>query len=171
MHHYPMEECVSSKKRNETSTPYREGPGDHISTKTPPSLPHQHPSVQFVSAAKRIPHVGTTIVHPFLKGAKGGPFYHLLLRHPCILGIPKQRGTKSELAASPLPSRGPKRGRKCYVTPAFSGIPKQRGTKSELAASPLPFRGPKRGQKCCVTPAFSGVPYKGGQNQNWLPHP
>ena len=27
---------------------------------------------------------------------------------------------------------GPKRGRKCYVTPAFSGIPKQRGTKSEV---------------------------------------
>ena len=25
---------------------------------------------------------------------------------------------------------GPKRGRKCYVTPAFSGFPKQRGTKS-----------------------------------------
>ena len=31
------------------------------------------------------------------------------------------KGTKSEVAASPLPSRGPKRGRKCYVTPAFSG--------------------------------------------------
>ena len=26
---------------------------------------------------------------------------------------------------------GPKRGRKCYVTPAFSGVPKRRGTKSE----------------------------------------
>ena len=30
---------------------------------------------------------------------------------------------------------GPKRGRKCYVTPAFSGIPKQRGTKSEVKTS------------------------------------
>ena len=27
---------------------------------------------------------------------------------------------------------GPKRGRKCCVTPAFSGVPKQRGTKSEV---------------------------------------
>ena len=27
---------------------------------------------------------------------------------------------------------GPKKRRKCYVTPAFSGIPKQRGTKSEV---------------------------------------
>ena len=30
---------------------------------------------------------------------------------------------------------GPKRGRKCYVTPAFSGVPKQRGTKSEVKTS------------------------------------
>ena len=31
---------------------------------------------------------------------------------------------------SPLPSRGHKRGRNCYVTPAFSGVPKakRRGT-------------------------------------------
>ena len=47
-----------------------------------------------------------------------------MLHHPCILGDPgdpQHRGTKSEVAASPLPSRGPKRGRKCYVTPAFLG--------------------------------------------------
>ena len=75
-------------------------------------------------------------------------------------------------AASTLPSWGPKRGRKCYITPAFSGVPKQRGTKSELAASPLPSRGPKRGRKCYVTPAFSRIPKRGGgQNQNWQPHP
>ena len=30
---------------------------------------------------------------------------------------------------------GPKRGRKCYITPAFSGVPKQRGTKSEVKTS------------------------------------
>ena len=90
--------------------------------------------------------------------------------------------------ASPLPSRGSKRGRKCYVTPAFSGAqkraemlrhpcilgaqkraemlrhpftlgdPQQRGTKSEVATSPLPSRGPKRGRKCYATLAFSGVP-------------
>ena len=30
---------------------------------------------------------------------------------------------------------GPKRGRKCYITPAFSGGPQQRGTKSELKTS------------------------------------
>ena len=42
-----------------------------------------------------------------------------VLRHPCILGGPRQRETKSELAASAMPSRGPKSGRKCYVTIAF----------------------------------------------------
>ena len=46
-----------------------------------------------------------------------------MLHHPCILGYPQQKGKNSEVAASPLPCREPKRGRKCYVTPPFSGIP------------------------------------------------
>ena len=46
-----------------------------------------------------------------------------MLHTPAFSGIPKQRGTKSEFATSPLPSGGPTSGRKCYVTPAFSGIP------------------------------------------------
>ena len=44
-------------------------------------------------------------------------------------GIPKQKGTKSEVATSPLRSRGARRGRRCCVTPPFSGA----GTKSEVA--------------------------------------
>ena len=63
-----------------------------------------------------------------------------------IKSAPQQRGTKSEVAASPVPPPGPQKGRKCYVTPAFSGIPKQRGTKSEVATSPLPlFHEKKKG--------------------------
>ena len=87
-----------------------------------------------------------------------------MLCHPCILGGPQRqaRGTESELATSLLPSRGPKRGRKCYATPAFPGVPKQRGIKSELASSPLPSWGPKGGRNCYVTPAFSGVPKQRG---------
>ena len=46
-----------------------------------------------------------------------------MLDHPCILGDPQLRGTKLKVAAPPLPSRGPKRGRKCYITLAFLGIP------------------------------------------------
>ena len=61
-----------------------------------------------------------------------------------------------------MPSRGSKRGRKGYVTHAFSGVPRQTGTKSQLDASPLPSRGPKRGRKCYATHAFSGVPKQMG---------
>ena len=51
---------------------------------------------------------------------------------PAFLGAHKwaevlrnpNKGTKSELVASPLPSRGPTSGQKCYVTPTFSGVPK-----------------------------------------------
>ena len=82
------------------------------------------------------------------------------LPHPCLLGDPKegsnamsplhsrgsptpsagskiksgplQRGTKSKVAASLLPSWGPKGGRKCYVTLAFSGIPNaKRGEQNQ----------------------------------------
>ena len=91
-------------------------------------------------------------------GALGGGAKRKCYVNPAFSGIPKKRGTKSEVAASPLPSRGPKNGRKCYANLAFSGIPKKKGTKSEVAASPLPSRGLRRGPKCYVTPAFSGVP-------------
>ena len=106
-----------------------------------------------------------------------------MLHHPYILGDPQRqargaknekrsptKAAKSQVATSPLHSEGPKRGRKCYVTPAFSGIPNtkrgeqkmtsgpvQMRTKSEGATSPRPFEGPKRGRKCYVTPAFSGI--------------
>ena len=79
------------------------------------------------------------------------------------LGIPKQRGTKSELATPPLRSWGPRRGQKCCVTPGSSGIPKQRGTRSALAATPLSSRGRIRGQKCYVSRVFSGKPKQRGK--------
>ena len=46
-------------------------------------------------------------------------------RHPCMLGGPQRqaRGAKSEVAISPLPSRGAKRGLKSFATPACSGVP------------------------------------------------
>ena len=48
-----------------------------------------------------------------------------VLHQPCKLGEPQQRGTKSEVATSPLPSRGHKTGRNCYITPALLGIPRE----------------------------------------------
>ena len=41
---------------------------------------------------------------------------------------PVKERTNEELVALSLPSHGPKRGRKCYVTRAFSGIPQRKGT-------------------------------------------
>ena len=97
-----------------------------------------------------------------------------------------QRGTKSELAAFALPSQGPKSGRKCYVTLAFSGVP-NKGDKIRSGYLTPTFSGfPKRGDKIksgYLTPAFSGAhkwaellrnpcivrdPQQRGQNQEWL---
>ena len=59
-----------------------------------------------------------------------------------------------------MPSRGPKRGRNLYLTPAFSGVPntKRADKIQEFATSSVPSPGPKTGKNCYVTPAFSGVP-------------
>ena len=100
------------------------------------------------------------------------------------------------MAASPLPSWGPKRSQKCYVTPAFSGIGNaKRGEQNQKWS-------PTKGSKIrsgCLTPTFLGaqkraemlrhpcilgdpqrqargaksevVPNKGEHNRKWLPHP
>ena len=103
-----------------------------------------------------------------------------LPRKPRILGgsPTPSAGTKSEVAASPLPSRGPKRGWSCYAYRHCKGSPTKgkkseaatsplpsrgspkpnAGQESELGTSPLPSRGPKRGWACYATPAFSRVP-------------
>ena len=95
-----------------------------------------------------------------------------LLRNPSVLGVPNQKGTKSELVASPLASRGPKRGRNCYATLHSRGSPTpSAATKSREATSPLPPPGPKRGWKCYVTLHSWGSPNEWGQNQKWLSHP
>ena len=55
-------------------------------------------------------------------------------RQPCILGDPQIKGGKIRSGYLTLPSRGPSRGRKCYITPAFSGSPRPSAeTKSEVA--------------------------------------
>ena len=93
-----------------------------------------------------------------------------MLCHPFILVDPKPRGTKSDVATSPLPSWGHKRGCKCYGTSASSGI-NNKGEQNEKWLPHPCLLGPKRGPKCHVIPAFSGIPNKGEQNQTWLPHP
>ena len=72
-----------------------------------------------------------------------------MLRNPYILGgLQRQaRGAKSEVAASPLPSRGPKRARKCYVAPVFSGVPNAKRREQNQKGLPHPclLGGPKEG--------------------------
>ena len=78
--------------------------------------------------------------HPCLLG---GPKGAEMLRHSYILGDPQTKGGKIRSEApSPLPSRGPTSGWKCYVTPAFPGIPKTMGVKIRSGHH---------------TPAFSGA--------------
>ena len=103
-----------------------------------------------------------------------------MLRHPCILGDPQQRGTKSEVDASPLPSRRSKRGRRCYATPIFSGVPNAERGEQNQKWLPQPcirgrpqtrgqnHKGPRRGDKTkCgyITPAFLGFPVAGRHEQ------
>ena len=98
-----------------------------------------------------------------------------LLPLPCVLGGPQVGGiatsplhswgsaeeaTKSKVATSPLPSRGPTGGRNCYLTLAFLGV-SGRGDKIKsgyitLAVSVVPRRGVKI-TSGYITPAFSGT--------------
>ena len=132
-----------------------------------------------------------------------------ILRQPCnFKGSPtprggrkirsclQQTGKQTEVVASPLPSRGPIRGRKCYVTPALWGFPNAKRGDENRKGSPTKENRIGSG---CLTPTFSGaqkraeilrhpcilgaaqrqgrrgkrevVPNIGEQNRKWMPHP
>ena len=78
------------------------------------------------------------------------------------------------MATSPLPSWGPKRGRDCYVTPAFSGIPNtKQGEKIKSGYLTPAFLGAQKGAGLLRNPCILGDPQHQaqGENQKWLPHP
>ena len=89
-----------------------------------------------------------------------------VLHHPCIPGDPQQRGINSEMAASPLPSRGPNRGRKCSVTPAFSGVPNIGEQNQKWLPHPYLLGGPKEGGSAMSPLRSRGSPTKGDGNKN-----
>ena len=78
--------------------------------------------------------------------------------NPCVLGA--KEWTKSEVATSPLPSRGPKGGQNCYVTLASLGSPRK-GNKIRISDLTPAFSGmPRKGHEIrsgCITHAFSGA--------------
>ena len=77
---------------------------------------------------------------------------------------PQLEGTKSEVAASPLPSRGPTSGRNCYITLAFSGVPKQRDKIKSGYLTPA-FSGAHKWAELLRNPSFSGVPKQGDNSR------
>ena len=110
------------------------------------------------------------------------------LPHPCLLGGPKEGGIatysrgsptlsvgrKSEVVTSPLPSRGPKRGRNCYITPAFTGVPNaKRGEKIRSGHLTPAFSRAQKRAELLRGPCILGGPKRQaqGENQKWLPHP
>ena len=107
------------------------------------------------------------------------------LPHPCLLGGPKEggiatlplhsqgsptKGTRSQVATSPLLSPGPKRGRNCYVAPAFSRVP-NKGDKIRSGCITPAFSGAQKRAELLRNPCILGGPRQTGQNQKWLPHP
>ena len=94
-----------------------------------------------------------------------------LLHHPYILGGPQQRGTKSEVAASNLPSQGPKWGRNGTAPLRSRGSPtKENKEKIMSGCLTLAFSGAQQGAETLRHSCILGVPNKGEQNQKWMPH-
>ena len=106
-----------------------------------------------------------------------------MLRLACILGNPQHRGTKSEVATSPVPPQGTKRGRKCDRTAAFSGIANIGEQNENCLPHPCLLAGPKEGGNAMSPLHSQGSPTPrqgvksevvldiGEQNQKWVPHP
>ena len=113
----------------------------------PPSRgPKRGRNCGITPAFSGIPTKGNKIRSGYLTPAFSGAQKRAELRHnPCILGDTGKRGTKSEVAASPPPSRRPKRGWNCDITPAFSGIPNKGERNQKWLPHPYLLGGPKEG--------------------------
>ena len=68
-----------------------------------------------------------------------------------------EKGTKSNVATSPLPSRGPKIGQNCCVAPTFFGVPK-RGDKIRSGYITPTFSGGGGLPLFCATEIFQNTP-------------
>ena len=112
------------------------------------------------------------------------------LPHPCLRGPEKggsatqpvhargsptpSVGRKSEVATSSMTSGGPRRGRKCYVTAAFSELPNDKRWKKIRPGYLIPaLSGAQKRVELLGNPCILGVPKRGAQGENlkWLPHP
>ena len=94
-----------------------------------------------------------------------------MLRHPCILGDPQRqaRGVKSGVVPNkggknlnwvphPCLLGGAKRGRECYVTPAFSEIPNVGEQKLKWLPHTCLLEGRKEGSNATALLYYQGSP-------------
>ena len=86
-----------------------------------------------------------------------------VLRHPCILGVPHQRGAKSELAVSPMPSQGPQSRHKCYASPGIPGVPNKGKQNQNWLPQPCLLGGPKLGRSATSPLHSEGSQTKGNK--------
>ena len=78
------------------------------------------------------------------------------------------------MVASHLPSRGPKRGRNCHVTPAFSGVPNTKRREEIRSGCLTPgLLGAQKRAELLRGPRMHGGSQRQarGGNETWLPHP
>ena len=80
------------------------------------------------------------VPHPYLLGGRKGGGNAMSPLHS--QGSPT-KGNKIRIGCLTLPSRGPKRGRKCHVTLAFSGIPNKGEQIQNWLPHPCLLGGPK----------------------------
>ena len=74
------------------------------------------------------------------------------------------------MATTPLPSRGPRRGRNYYVTCASSGVP-NRGDKIRSGYLTPAFSGAHKKAELLRNPCVLGGPRQRSQNHKWLCNP
>ena len=90
-----------------------------LPSRGPTNGPKWNLTLAFWGGAQQSGHNQNWLPHPcLLEGPQVGGFATQPLRSRRTL----EEGTKSELATSPLFSRGPTFGLNCFVTPAFSGF-------------------------------------------------
>ena len=71
-----------------------------------------------------------------------------------------------------MPSQGPKRGRTCYVTPAFSGVPNaKREDKIRSGHLTRAFSGAQKRAELLRNPCILGGALRQARGQNWPLNP
>ena len=137
------------------------------------SLPSRGPkrgkNCYLTPAFSRVPNKGDKITSGYLNPALSWAHRRTeLLRNLHTLRGSQQRGQNYKWL--PLPSRGPKRERNCYLTPAFLRVP-NKGDKMTSGHLNIAFFGAHKRADMLRNPCILRGSQQRGQNETWLPHP